>query len=76
MVLDPNPGTSVSPSDLERPVVTIPINTGSHTLYRFGNRYRPYKKHHWALAVEMSPYFIGFMPIDAFLDAFLPLLLL
>ena len=76
MVLNPNPETSVSPSDPEHPVVTTPINTGSCTLHHFGNRYRPYEKHHWALAVKMSPYFIGSMPIDAFLDAFLPLLLL
>ena len=76
MVLDPNPETSVSSSDPKHPIVTTPINTGSHTLHHFGNRYRPYEEHHWALAVEMSSYFIGPMPIDAFLDAFLSLLLL
>src|SRR6266567_1409182 len=73
MVLDPNLRTSVSPNNPEHPVVTTPINTGSHTLHYFGNRYKPYKEHHWALGVKMSPYFIGSMPINAFLDAFLPL---
>ena len=73
MVLDPNSGISVSPSDPDRPIVTTFINIGSCTLYHFGNRYRPYKEHYWALAVKMSLYFIGPMPIDAFLDTFLPL---
>jgi len=73
MVLDPNLGTSVSPNDPKHPVVTTLINTGSHTLHYFGNRYKPYKEHHWALGVKMSSYFIGPMPIDAFLNAFLPL---
>ena len=67
-----NSGTPSSPSDAESPANTTPINTGSRTLYRFGERCWPTTEHHLALAAEMSPYFVGPMPVSAFLREFLP----
>jgi hypothetical protein len=71
MVSDSNPGTSVSPSNAER-VINTPINTGSRTLYRFGDKCWTAADQQHALGVEMSLYFVGPMPVSAFLEEFLP----
>jgi hypothetical protein len=71
MVLDSNPRTPVSPSDTER-VINTPINTGHHTLYRFDNKCLTAFDQQHELAIEMSPYFVGPMPVSAFLEEFLP----
>lgn len=75
MVSDSNPGIPDSPSDddVKHPVVTTPINTRSHTLYRFGDRCWPTTELYLDLAAEMSPYFVGPMPVSDFLEEFLPL---
>ena len=75
MVSDSNPGPSNSPtSDPKRPVTT-PINTGSRTLYRFGDSLKNLtcNEIYSMLAGEMLPYFIGPMPVADFLSNFLPL---
>jgi hypothetical protein len=68
MVSDSNPRTPVS----QRPVNTTPIHTGSRTLYRFDDIFPSSNDHYSALAEEMSPYFVGPMPVDAFLSEFFP----
>jgi hypothetical protein len=73
MVLDSKPGTPSSPSNAEHPGITTPINMYSRTFYCFGDRYWLAAEHHLALAAEMSPYFVGPMPISAFLEEFFPL---
>ncbi|KAF8486567.1 hypothetical protein F5888DRAFT_1810955 [Russula emetica] len=71
MVLDSNSGTPVSPSNAERPVITTPINRGSRTLHRFGDKCWFRGTHYSSLAAEMSPYFVSPMPVDDFLCKFL-----
>jgi hypothetical protein len=53
-------------------VVTTPVNTGSRTLYQFGDKDRDSVHHKRALGEEMSPYFVGPMPVNQFLSEFLP----
>jgi hypothetical protein len=72
MVSDSNPGTPVSPSDPERPVITTPIHTGSTTLYRSGDQSWLSTELYLTLGDEMSPYFVGPMPAATFLSEFLP----
>lgn len=69
MASDPDSGTPVSPSG---PESTTPIHTGSRTLHRFGDRSWAYTEHYSTLAAEMSPYFVGPMPVATFLSKFLP----
>jgi hypothetical protein len=75
MVSDSNPGTPHSPSDDDAKchVITTPINTRSHTLHRFGGRCWSTDELYLELAAEMSPYFVGPMPVSDFLEEFLPL---
>lgn len=63
--------TSPTSSDPERPVTT-PINTGSATLYSSADKCWSSDEDYEALADEMSPYFVGPMPVVAFLAEFLP----
>lgn len=72
MASDSNPGTQVSCSN-PKCVKTTPINTGSRTLHRFGDKQRDKTRHYISLASEMSPHFVGPMPISNFLSEFLPL---
>lgn len=65
-------GMPVSSGNPERPVITTPINTGSRTLYCFGDRSWPSANHYLKLAAEMSPYFVGPMPVASFFSEFLP----
>ena len=61
-----------NPAGTQVPHTTTPINTGSRTLHRFGDRYRDYQDHYLDLSAEMEPYFVGPMPASAFLSEFLP----
>jgi Fungal protein kinase len=71
MASDSSPaGAQVSRGDPKR---TTPINTGSRTLYRFGDKRRDLRNHYLTLSEEMSPYFVGPMPASAFLSEFLPM---
>jgi hypothetical protein len=72
MVSDSNPRTPISPSNPEHPIITTPIQTGSRTLYRFGDRTWCSNGLYEQLGTEMSPYFIGPMPAATFLSKFLP----
>jgi hypothetical protein len=72
MVSDSNPRTPISPSDLKHPIITTPIQTGSHTLYCFGDRTWHSNGLYEQLITEMSSYFIGPMPTTTFLSKFLP----
>ena len=74
MVSDCNPGTpapSFSSTSPKQHVLTTPINTGSGTLHRFGDTFPPSSDHYSALAMEMAPYFVGPVPVNAFLSEFL-----
>lgn len=70
--MDPNlvtpPVSPMKPIHLN----TTPIKTGSRTLHRFGDRYTPAQDHYLELGREMSPYFLGPMPAEAFLSTFFP----
>lgn len=69
------PGTPVGdigpvPSVANRP--STPIKREYRTLYRFGDKTWRHSDYYGNLASEMSPYFVGPMPVDEFLSEFLP----
>ena len=77
MTSNSNPRTLIPPTDgevperPERPITLV--NKGNHTLYCFGDiEDWDHREHYMNLATEMSPYFVGPMPVIEFLYTFLP----
>lgn len=69
MASDPNPGKPVYLSDHESP--TTPVKISSLTFYRFIDKSWGHDELYPRLAAEMSPYFVGPMPVVDFLSDFL-----
>ena len=74
MASDPNLGKSGFPSEPDGPErSTTPIKRDGRTLYQFSDKTWGTNELYLRLAAEMSPHFVGPMPVVDFLTEFLPL---